>query len=194
MKRRRFPCADANDPPPVRRRSALPRPRRWALPVERLGTRYHGAAARGRSQNNRRTAKMPFGDDDVRRALLRRIARWRVHAPQDPGQPVDAELEFVASIVVGAGIGRNVLPFCADWLLGLSVNSHHDGTIRTVFRPDPHLAVGAVGHDGEISGVVIPPVEQIVAADRYGLIDRHRFGHLTLVAGCIGTVLWGGAV
>ena len=40
--------------------------------------------------------------------LLRRSGWRRVDAPQDPGEPVDAELEFVAGVVVGRGIERNV--------------------------------------------------------------------------------------
>jgi hypothetical protein len=40
--------------------------------------------------------------------LLRRIGWRRVDAAQDPREPVDAELEFVAGVIVGRGIERNV--------------------------------------------------------------------------------------
>jgi hypothetical protein len=40
--------------------------------------------------------------------LLRRSGRRWVDAPQNPGEPVDTELEFVAGVIVGGGIERNV--------------------------------------------------------------------------------------
>src|ERR1700753_410033 len=108
--------------------------------------------------------------------LLRRRGRRWVDTPQDPGEPINAELQLVAGVVVRGGIGRKVPPRAQSggewrrrpsrtWLWGLAVDRHHDGPVRAVFRPHTHLRVGAVGHDGHIGGVVVPPVDQVVTAD-----------------------------
>src|ERR1700728_4974519 len=81
--------------------------------------------------------------------LLRRIARRRIDTAQDPGEPVDTELELVADVIVRAGIERNVPRAlrggqgrwccCAwavrNWLRRLAVDRHHDSAIRAVLRP-----------------------------------------------------------
>lgn len=41
--------------------------------------------------------------------LLRRNGGRRVHSPQDPSKPIDAKLEFIAGVIVGARIDRNIL-------------------------------------------------------------------------------------
>ena len=159
---------------------------------------------------SRSSAKPPPQPPPVRRSCgtaptYSYCGGWRAAGRRLAGsrQPVDAEFDLVAGVVVGAGIERNVLrmaspggnapfpPFGgAEWRsLWLPVDGHHDGAIRTVFRPHPDLAVGAVGHDGEIGGVVVPLVDQLDAADRQGWVDRHRFGHLTVEACGAGAVL-----
>lgn len=61
--------------------------------------------------------------------LSGRVSGWWVDAAQDPGKPTDAELEFIAGVVVGAGIGRNVLAVCIDGVLRLTVDGDHNGTV-----------------------------------------------------------------
>jgi hypothetical protein len=91
--------------------------------------------------------------------LLRRIGGRRVHAPEDPREPVDAVLDLVAGVIFGAGIDRNIIRSvnrgtqrrCRRCTSGvdsspwLPVDGHHDGAIHTVFRPHPDSGVGAAG-------------------------------------------------
>src|ERR1700739_2419246 len=140
--------------------------------------------------------------------LFRRLGWWWVHAAQDPRKPVDTEFDLVAGVVVWRGIGRDILlhghhrrrprlrspRWCLGWALRLPVDGNYDGAIEAVFRQHPDLAVGAIGHDREIRRVVVPLVDQFDAADRQGGIDRHRFGHWTMKASCVGAVLGGGPV
>jgi len=61
-----------------------------------------------------------------------------------------------------------------------NANGDHDRPIHAVFRPHSDGGVGAIGHDGEISGVVVPLVQDLDPADcwtaiyRNGLSDRAR--------------------
>jgi len=58
----------------------------------------------------------------------------------------------------------------------------------------PMVGVGAVLHDGEIGGVVVPLLEDLDAADCQGWVDGDRFGDVPAESGCGGAVLRRGSV
>src|SRR5207248_8563069 len=97
---------------------------------------------------------------------------------QNPGQPVDSVLDFIAGVIVRAGIDTRSAVDGVDGLLRLPVDGHHDGAIQTVLRPHSDLCVGAVGHDREIGWVVIPLIDQLYTADRQSGFDRYGFDDL----------------